>query len=295
VTDAPSPAERPAARWAALAVRAAGTWILLGCAAKAVLGTPGDLPKVVQDAPFPTATTFAAVLAIEAFVGVFSLLRPARAWPLTVLLLLAFVVVLGTQVASGAASCGCFGGKIDVPPWLMLAIDAGLLALVLAAKPWRLRRQPGRADLVALVAALVVAAVPAFLVRPGGALEPDWYGVKEFAEWRGKRVVDTPLASWATLGEVRDGVWLLYKDSCEVCADCLDNMSGADAATREVTLWRLPETGQPVHVRMIPSGPWVHRGDLRTTAPHFRTPVRLLVEGGVVTSVTSIESGDECP
>jgi hypothetical protein len=294
VTDPPPAAAPPPPRWAALAVRVAGAWILFGSAAKAFFGTPGDLPPLVLEAPFATGTTFALVLAVEAFVGVAALVRPGRAWPLAALLLLAFVAVLGTQVAAGAASCGCFGGRIDVPPWAMMAIDAGLFLLVLAAKPWRLPRG-GAADLFALGAALVVAAAMPLLVRPGGALAPDWYGKEEFAAWSGKRLHDTPLASWTTLGEGRDGVWLLYKDSCEVCADCLARMGAAEIGAREVTLLRLPETGQPKHVTLVPRGPFVHASDLRAPTPRFQTPVRLLVEEGVITSVTTIESGEECP
>jgi hypothetical protein len=202
--------------------------------------------------------------------------------------------VLATQVASGATSCGCFGGKIDVSPWLVLAADASLLTGVLATKPWRLP-QGGRMDLVALVAALVLAAAMPLAARQGGAIGGGgWFGAEQFAEWRGKRLLDTPLASWTALGEGRDGVWLLYKDSCEVCGDCLYRMQ-SEGGNRQVTLLRLPETGKPNHVKIFPSGPWVHRSDLNPSTPSFRTPVRLIVEDGIVTEVTSIMEGDQCP
>jgi hypothetical protein len=57
---------------------------------------------------------------------------------------------------------------------------------------------------------------------------------------------------------------------------------------------RILETGKEKEVHTLPKGPHVHHLDLPDTTPLIRTPLRLIVENGVVTEVTSIEDPDEC-
>jgi len=288
--------------WTALAARVAGLWILAGCLLKALLGTPADLPPLVRHLPFPLGTTFAVVLGIEAFVGLGTLLRPGRCWPLAALLLLAFAGVLTTQVAAGAATCGCFGATIAVPPWAMLAIDLALLTMLLAARPWRLARG-GRADLlVGLLALAVGAALPIVLDRratPGegpGALRP--YVVPDVPSWVGRPVKDTDLGAWADLTGARDGIWIVYRDSCEVCAGCLAFMAGMDMGAREITLVRLGEKATSDgarHVHQVPRGGFVHHVRMPDHVDwSVSTPVRLDVEGGVVRAAREGIGAEDC-
>lgn len=294
----------PAPLWTSVAARVVGAWILAGCLLKALLGTPGDLPPLVQKAPLPLGVVFALVLGIEAFVAVGLLLRPGRFWPLGLLLLLAFGAVLASQVAAGATSCGCFGGTIDVPPWVMLAADALFLVLLLAARPWRLARG-GRVDL--LVAALALAAGVALPwltdreAKPGQTgprLGPAWVRL-DVRSWVGKPIRETELARWADLSAGMDGVWLLYRDSCEVCARCLENLTMSEQrGAQELTLVRLREPGDATHapaVHVVPEGPWVHRIDLPDHIEWtLQAPGRLVVQDGIVRSAEEGVEADTC-
>lgn len=288
---------------AALAARVAGLWIVAGCLLKALLGTPADLPPLVRSLPFPLATTFAVVLGIEAFVGLGTLLRPGRFWPLAALLLLAFAGVLVSQVTAGAASCGCFGATITVPPWVMLAVDLGMLAVLLWARPWRLARG-GRLDVLVGVLALAVgAALPIVLnreARPGdagGGVLPK-YIVPDVPSWVGRHVRDTDVGVWGKLEAPRDGLWILYRDSCEVCAECLQILATQERGERELTLVRLPEKATSAatrHVHTLPQGGFVHHVRLPEGVDwSVSTPVRLDVEGGIVKAAREGIPSDDC-
>jgi hypothetical protein len=300
--DLPSPVAPPA--WTRVAARAVGVWILAGCLAKAFLGTPGDLPEVVQKAPLALGTTFSLVLAVEAFVGLATILRPGRAWVLAELLLVAFAVVLATQIASGAHSCGCFGATIPVPPWLMFGLDLVFSALLVAAKPWRFPRG-GRGDLVsAAVAVAVAVALPLAVNREAKPGETPRDGMRRFAvldfrSWKGKRVAETDLAAWADLSTAQDGEWILWRPHCEVCADCLERMTALYAGDRPLTLVQLgerPKPGVPPAVHALPEGPLVRRIDLPDTVDWagFTPPARLFVEAGVVKDAREDVRPDDC-
>jgi hypothetical protein len=239
---------------------------------------------------------FKVVVGAELLVGAFALLRPRRGWPLVALLLLIFGGVLVSQVTAGAASCGCFGATIKIPPAAMLAVDASMLALLLAARPWGLARGGSRADAVAAVAALALAiAAPIAIDREGGApaagaatgrpaLRP-WVAL-EVGSWVGKPLAETTLARHANLEGLPDGLWLVYRDSCEVCADCLRTMSVVEQGARELVLVRLREPADPAHppkVHDLPKGPFVWGVELPDSTDWVVTaPARLFVENGIV-------------
>lgn len=295
---------RPPPAWTQFAARGVGFWILAGCLLKAFLGTPADLPEIVRRAPLPLGTTFALALGIEAFIGLATLLRPGRAWPLAELLLIAFSVVLVTQITAGAHSCGCFGPTIPVPPWLMLALDLVFTVLLFISCPWRLARG-GRTDWIVAGAAIVFAvALPLAANReaaPGGAGTPTglrrWTEL-DVAKWTGKKIRETDLAKWTDLTDARDGVWLIYRDSCEVCAECLVRMAAIEVGEREVTLVRLgekPDKGLHRAVHVLPEGVFVHRIDLPDTVDWVVTaPARMIVEDGVVKSAAAGLEADDC-
>jgi len=303
-TDATAPAKPRL--WAECLARVAGLWILLGCAAKALVGTPGDLPKVLLDLPVAVGTTFGLVLAVEAFVGLGTLVRPGRAWPLAALLLLAFAGVLTTQIAAGATSCGCFGATIEVPPAVMLAADLTALTLLFVARPWRLARG-GVADLAVFAVALCVGvATPLLLDREArpGATGGATTGVRKWAHldlasWEGKKLADLDLAKWVDLAGAQDGLWFFYRDSCAVCAACLQRVAILELGAREITLVRIPERSDGAghrEVHALPTGAFVHALDLPTTVDwSLEAPTKVVVEGGVVKSARPNVAPEDCP
>ncbi|MDJ0520843.1 MAG: hypothetical protein QNJ90_02075, partial [Planctomycetota bacterium] len=101
---------------AAITTRVVALWILFGAVLKLLYGSPADLPQAVKDLPLDIGTTFTAAIAIELALGCFALLRPSRGWLPLLLVLVAFLVVLGTQIAAGDESCGCFGAALVIAP-----------------------------------------------------------------------------------------------------------------------------------------------------------------------------------
>lgn len=296
----PAPVSR-APLWARIGPRVAGAWILTGCLLKALLGTPGDLPAVLRDLPLALGTTFKLALGLEAFTGLFLLLRPGRAWPLGVLLLLAFSAVLVSQVAAGAASCGCFGETLKVPPWLMLAVDLALLALLLAARPWRLAHG-GRLDLLVLLVALAAGSALPFLtdreVRAGEQAKPGDYAILSVKAWLGKPLKDTDLGKLLDLRDAPDGVWLLYRLSCHVCAECIETLALHETGAREVAFVRIGEPAEDranPAVHDLPDRPYMRTYELPDDRRYaVGAPARLIVEGGVVVDVVEGIAAKDC-
>lgn len=274
--------------------RLPGLWILAGATVKALVATPGDLPKIVREIPLSMGTVFSLVVAIEALVGVLALVRPGRAWPVAGLLLLAYAVVAATQMAAGEHSCGCFGEKIPVRPWAMLAIDAGFVALLLASKPWRLAKG-GRADAITLLVAMVAAFGMALVGERTIVGKP--YVELDVESWIGTPIRKTPLAKEVDLSDARDGVWIIWRDSCEVCKDCLEEYMRITPGSIELTLVRLPPDGKPGQVHVLPTGPFVHRIDLPDPPDWWlkgATPARFVVENGIVTAAKTSIEWQEC-
>ncbi len=275
----------------AIVTRGIALWILAGAMAKLFLATPADLPRLARDVPLDLALTFRLLIAVETFVAVLALFRPKRAWPLEALVLLAFVAALVVQVSEGARSCGCFGATISVPPGLMLGVDAALLVLLLLSRPWRLPATRLRRDLGFAAVALVLAVLgPIAFDREGtgaGTLR-SWQRL-DVDSWVGKTVGETSLATWIDVAETADGLWFFYRESCEVCADCLDKLTREEQGQRDLTLVRVGEKHDAdFHkaVHRMPEGGFVHRFDLPDTIDWVvTTPSDMVVENGRIVSV----------
>jgi len=122
--------------FADVAVRLAAAWILVGGLFKLLYGTPADLPpstRLLDDLVFQ----YQVYIAIELALAALAFTRPKLAWLPIVGAFAVFDVVLAQQLAAGAESCGCFGSKVTIDPKVMMAIDTGLLLLVLASRPWK--------------------------------------------------------------------------------------------------------------------------------------------------------------
>jgi hypothetical protein len=129
-------------------------WILLGASVKLWERNPQLLPKPVTDVTDfifvrglglnredylgPAMRFMIAFEIMAALVMVVGPVQAARS--LAISLMTMFCVILGLLIASGAASCGCFGASGPSPEW-MLAIDLTLLIGLCVLRP-RGRRLP---------------------------------------------------------------------------------------------------------------------------------------------------------
>ena len=133
-------------------------WILAGAAFKLWERNPQLLPKPVTDV---TDFVFVRTLGIpresylepamrfmigfEIMAALLMVVAPVQAArSLGVSLLSLFCIILGVLLASGAASCGCFGASGPSPAW-MLGIDGALLLGMLVLRPRGRRLPPAEA------------------------------------------------------------------------------------------------------------------------------------------------------
>jgi hypothetical protein len=286
---------RPRRRLPAIAVGAVGLWILAGALFKLFAGTTGDLPQVVRDLPLADGLTLRLAIAIELSLAGMALLRPGWAWPLLAGLLVAFDLVLVSQIAAGAENCGCFGAALPIPPWAMLAIDTTLLAGMLLARPWTAR---GGAPPLVLAFVLAVAWTlpwvfdreidPARLGGPDTAVaERGGYVVLELPAMVGKPVWETDLAHFLDVASLpMDGLWVFYRTTCSHCAEHLEALADEETGERFLTLVRVAEKGDNEANRVVhrmPEGPFVVHAMLPDRIVYsFTTPAELLLRDGEV-------------
>ncbi len=150
---------------AVLALLAACAWIATGALYKLLDGTPKDLPGTVLDfaesSGLALNTIYVTAIGIELGIVTFALLKPKLGWLPVVAQYLVFIAILGNEIARGAESCGCVGSNIDVPPVVMLCVDAALLLGLLVTRPWSsLTTKLLLPAPLALIAAVAVAYVP---------------------------------------------------------------------------------------------------------------------------------------
>jgi hypothetical protein len=283
-------------------VRLVALWVMTGAAYKLFSGSPNDLPPVVRDFFLGPELTFKLAIAIELSIGFITLLRPRVGWILLSLQMLVFIAILAQLVAAGESSCGCFGSKITIPPWVMMTVDAVGLALILLPRPWA--SLPSKEPPLALAAVAVVAScvapwlvisTPAPAVANVDAETGEWKLPDElprFAElepesWVGKPINETQLAVWTDVDlQIQDGTWILYRVGCEHCGAYLRKL-------HEEYDWNDPkfytyvrlseeneEESRQVDASMMPPG---EEAILPATVDWVVTPPwRLELAGGVV-------------
>jgi len=274
--------------------RLIGMWVIAGAVFKLVWGTPADLPRIVQELPPDLGLTFRVVIAAEMSIGLLALLKPRWAWLLVMALLILFDVTLITQIQEGAASCGCFGSKIPISPALMLGIDTTLLILLIVSRPWESMGRDAVNDLVLVLVLALTLPLPWVLDRelrgrgnadgPGGLAA---FTVLEIEEWAGKLLTDTELAAHLDLSKLPDsGLWILWRDSCDVCAALFEYLQVAEFGDRPLVLIHLPEPNLPEDERKVhelPTQPFVHQAEMPADrAWLLETPGALVVQDGCV-------------
>lgn len=180
MSSSPTSPTRPAAGPARLAILLACLWVGLGASFKLVSATPMDIPPVVRGFTLrflglDAAETYRFAITIELSIVALALLVPRKGWLLLAAQYAVFLVVLAAQMASGATSCGCFGGTVTLAPWQMAAIDLPLLLFLLLSRPHQRLPEatPRPTALLALVAAVVLAALAPFhFLKTGGGPPP---------------------------------------------------------------------------------------------------------------------------
>lgn len=297
--------ERPAAiPWSVWITRAIGLWVLVGAALKLLWSNETQLPRLVQQLPLEPGLTFRIAIAAEIVVGLLALLRPRWSWLLVIALLVLFDVALVAQILEGQPTCGCFGPKFPVSPWVMLAVDTVLLLLLLVARPWSATGTDAAGALLATLVVLGAALLPWALNREvadpselqGSLLPP--YVALEVDGWKpGQPLAETPLGPWVDEDALPStALWILYRDSCEVCATLLNYLSSVEDGRREIVLVRLPEKGAegPRKVHVKPKGPWVHDVALPEKVEWLlATPGVMVVEGGKVRWAATVADVDD--
>lgn len=294
----------PRRKLATTAIAVAALWILAGALFKLFRGTPKDLPQLVRDLPLALGLTYKLVISAELAVALVALLRPRWGWPLVVLLLLVFDAVLTQQIAAGEESCGCFGQDFPIPPWGMLVIDTALLAFVVLTRPWSARLGRG-APLAVLAVALAVAIGGAWLVDrqlpddPAGGGEPtltplgQWVEL-DLASWVGKDLAETPLARWLDVYQYwPDALWVLWRQTCEHCAEHLAHLALTETGERSLVLLQLEEehdTEANRVVHSLPQGDFVLQASLPDTVDYVvTTPAEMeVVEWKVVSAAEGV-------
>ena len=288
-----NPPDTSPSAWPSAIVRIAGLWVLAGALFKLLLGNPGDLPPLVQDLPLGLGLTYKLVIGAELVVAALALLRPAWAWLPLVLLFLVFGGVLASQIAAGETNCACFGGAIDMSPWVPLVVDGVLLLLILLSRPWR-RAGPGLAPALVVPVLLLCVALPWVLDReaeggtvaePGGLMQ--WRRL-DIENWVGTALVETELAKWIDVADVPDTstLWILYRYSCPDCAGHLQYLSSSERGQRDVVLLLLPEEGvteEDSLIEDVPEGDFVSRLALPDHIDWvFKAPGEIEVEHGKI-------------
>ncbi len=282
----------------ALVPRLAGAWLLAGALFKLFAGTPADLPPVVRDLPLELGLTYNLAITVELCVAALAFLRPRWAWLLLIGAFVTFDAVLLTMI--GDESCKCFGSTITLPPWVMLAIDSTFLLLLIVTKPWKNLR-PGGANFVLVVGALALGVVlpwvldrqasdaPSSAANERGPVDGQWLEL-DIENWVGKDVWDTPL--YARMEDSSnlplDGLWVIYRSTCEHCAEHLATLQQTEVGARMVTLIRLKErtdTEANRVVHAVPTGDFVQHVALPDTLDYIiQTPGDMELEGGRIVS-----------
>ena len=282
------------------AVRAAALWILAGALFKLFLGSPNDLPPVVkQTVPellgVSATLVFKLAIATELSIAVPALLRPRLVWPFVAALLAVFCSILVPLALSGAASCGCFGSKVTIPPWGMFVLDGTLLLVLLATKPWR--AAPARRPLwLPIATALVAAWILPFMTAPsaqapspaGGELGArEWPRFVEWhpMEWVGQPLRESGLAAFLDVDLYpQDATWVLYSPTCEHCAAYLRRVASEyELDPKLYVLVQLP--GDPDAAPEVDLKPPGEEAPLPTQTAYVITPPWVLeVVGGLVQS-----------
>lgn len=286
----------PIGKLARLAIVVTGLWILTGAVFKLFLGTPADLPQLVKDVPLELGTTYRLAIACELVLATLAFLKPRWAWLPLLGALAVFDLVLTHAIEAGDATCKCFGGKVQVPPEVMLVIDSVLFLAIVLTRPWSTLRGKGAPAVLVLALSALGLALPWVYDRESSSAEDGeviadgepvrgGYAVLDVESWVGKDLGETELGK--RLDDVYalppDALWVLYRWTCDHCAAHLEQLAEQEIGQRFLVLCRLKEkhdSDQNRLVQRMPEGDFVFHCELSEAVEYVvTTPAELEVEG----------------
>lgn len=299
-------------------------FLALGALAKLFTGSPYDLPQLLSEgwstlrtrpptwaeSAFTPLRVFAAVVVLELILAAVIALHRRASRPTAIAVLAVLLTVGLHQSWSGAGACGCFG-RLAVPAWLTLTLNAVLLAgvLLLPRRPAPVTPLPTARWAALFAAALAASVLTAGVVRyrlatPAGAAGlPAWID-PGLVGGVGSRWDDLPVARYLDVSPASfpedEQHWVFYRTSCPICHDVFaDRFSGrpaADGTVREPGRVIAVETPLPRHARANDAGTpeaidcdsCVHAA--LPEGPTWMVPVPLVVkvERGIITQVERV-------
>ena len=260
-------------------------WVLTGAIFKLLSGTPATLPTIFQDLAksmgVPMDPLLYTLIALELFaIGVMVLVgRFARL--MAGFMLGSFCLILIGEMINNAASCGCFGGKIDIKPWQMLVVDGTLLlgVIFLAAKRPKTKTTgmtaPAVMGLVLLILGFGVSFGAKFLLHPpkkqeviqnGGNVDPtinphpmdlpaNWYfndiGSLVGKPWRELEIFKL-MPRWPSDMDGEKRYVVFYSRTCDHCEEMFLYDLTDPALGSMVTAIQMPHTADT----LMPDNAW---------------------------------------
>ncbi len=151
-------------------------WLAVGAGLKLAERDPRLLPAPVRSVLERIATAMGrgseadllpfldqslrVIVGVEFALAAAMLFLPRLARPVAAGVLSLFVIILTVVIASGQASCGCFG-KSGPPPWAVLIVDGLFLLGVITLRPAKVRGSAPAWVVAAAIGAIAAYAVPA--------------------------------------------------------------------------------------------------------------------------------------
>jgi hypothetical protein len=228
----------------------AALWVAAGALFKLFAGTPADLPPTIQEFPLlRPAWSFRLAIGIELSIVILAFLRPRCGAKLLILMFIAFDLLLMQMMRSGDASCGCFGSKVPIEPWMMMVIDSALLAGLVLRRSWRVGPEECKSIVKLLPLFALVLIYPWFkfgeetlVVDTQGA---DWHHFTP-SQWEGEMIHDLDLVGFFEDPSVVDQIpppahVILYRLSCEHCKEHFEKLMVTPIVDRPIVLIEIPE------------------------------------------------------
>lgn len=254
-------------------------WVATGAIFKLIEQTPSLLPeKTIRDVAhrldLDLFMVLAVLISLELFAVAVMLFVRHAARPMALFVLSVFCMILIGEMAMGnVTSCGCLG-SFSPPPWLMLAIDGGLLLGVALFPMARVGtgRRSRRGPVLAALLAIAGAAASFGVLIPAGrapqeqtsngetgsanprvnpavkALEGYWYSTDDTrAEWIGKSWKDIDIfqhmSLWPSDMDAPVKYVVFFSRTCEHCEEMFRNdLAGNDALAAQVTAIEIPDS-----------------------------------------------------